>query len=321
MGIFFRFRDAELGFPLLREVIAQIVFNGFLGEGHGDIVGSVALGKADVMGFRQASAFKALEGRIFEGPEHFTGAVGTEVIEDHRIAVFHPRPFAHDDGLDKLIGNAFVVRSSDAFAVVFEDDAFAQSQGVIGQFQPFPAFIAVHGVVAAHDGSDAAHAFFFHGLLDFIEEFQSRGGQDIAAVEKGVERDVFHAFALCHFQQSDDMIDMAVDAAVGEETHEMHGLPCGSGMIHAFVEHGVFKENAVVDVFGDAGQILIDDAAGAHVHMTHFGVADLPFGETDGKAGSVEIAVAMMIPQAVEVGLLSRGNAVALHRLTVAETI
>ena len=117
------------------------------------------------------------------------------------------------------------------------------------------------------------------------------------------------------------MIDMAVDAAVGEESHEMHGFSCGRGMIHTFVEHGVFKENAVVDVFGNAGQILIDDASGAHVHMTHFGVADLPCGETDGKAGSIEVSVAMVIPQAVEVGLFRRGNAVALHRLTVAETI
>ena len=53
-------------------------------------------------------------------------------------------------------------------------------------------------------------------------------------------------------------------------------------------EGGVFEEFAVLDLFRDLGEVLIDDAARAHVEVADFGVAHLTVGQADGAAARAE---------------------------------
>ena len=65
--------------------------------------------------------------------------------------------------------------------------ALAVDERIIGVLEAVPALVAVHRVIAAHDGRDLADAeltALFHGLCDKIA---SRGRGRVAPVEEGVD--------------------------------------------------------------------------------------------------------------------------------------
>ena len=63
---------------------------------------------------------------------------------------------------------------------------------------------------------------------------------------------------------------VAVDAAGREQTEQMQGAVVRFAVVDRLVHRLVLEEIAVLDTLGDAGELLIYDAARAHV-----GVADL----------------------------------------------
>ena len=88
--------------------------------------------------------------------------------------------------------------------------------------------VAVHGDVhASAAGSDAVVESLGVELLEVLfkgEDIVERGGLgDVASVEKNVEADGFDAFLLRLFDHAFEVVDMAVDIAVGEEADEVHG--------------------------------------------------------------------------------------------------
>ena len=82
------------------------------------------------------------------------------------------------------------------------------------------------------------------------------------------------------------MRDMAVDAAVGHQAHEVDGAPVGHGAVDRLAQHGVARERAVLDRQVDPGELLVDDPAGADVEVPDLGVAHLPLGQPDGQPGA-----------------------------------
>ncbi|MNZ99418.1 hypothetical protein D3C78_1187410 [compost metagenome] len=61
----------------------------------------------------------------------------------------------------------------------------------------------------------------------------------------------------------------------------MHGLAGTCSLVHRACQHRVLEELAVANGLGDAGEVLVDDTAGAQVHVTDFGVAHLPVRQAD----------------------------------------
>ena len=60
--------------------------------------------------------------------------------------------------------------------------------------------------------------------------------------------------------------------------------------------HGLLKERHVFQLFVgdqeiDAGNVHMHDAPGADIHVAHFAVAHLPFGQPHERAGSVNQSV------------------------------
>ena len=73
------------------------------------------------------------------------------------------------------------------------------------------------------------------------------------------------------------MVDVAVYAAIGAKRKQMQGLVVCLCTMHRVQKRGIFKEVAILDGFGDAGQLLIHHAACADVQMPYLGIAHLPF--------------------------------------------
>ena len=80
-------------------------------------------------------------------------------------------------------------------------------------------------------------------------------------------------------QGGEDVIFVAVYAAIGEQAPDVYGFVIGDGFIDGCAIGRVFKEGAVGDVFVDARQLLPHHAPRAQRHVADFAVAELPFGQ------------------------------------------
>ena len=86
---------------------------------------------------------------------------------------------------------------------------------------------------------------------------------------------ILYAAALCQLQQRIQMLVVAVDAAVGEQADEMQCLTVRRSVLYCAQQGRIFKKAAVLDVFGDASELLIHDTACADVRVAHLAVAHL----------------------------------------------
>ena len=71
------------------------------------------------------------------------------------------------------------------------------------------------------------------------------------------------------------------------QTHQVDGLAGLDGGLHVLDQHRVLEHLAMVDGLGDGGQLLVHDAACAHVGVADLGVAHLAVGQADSHAGSI----------------------------------
>ena len=313
VGVFFGLGDAQLGEALFGQILAHdmgegLGLEGHLHVGHGDVV----LGEADVV-HRQAAqaALKAGEGVVDKGAGDLPRAVGAEVEEDHGVARRNPAALAGDGGDHELVGHAG--------GIAFFHDlhraalvALAVYEGGVGLFHPVPAVVAVHGVVAAGDGGDFAHAQLGELLLELLDVALAGIGRDVAAVHDGVHVQLGGAQVLCQVQQAEQMLDVAVHAARGEKAHQMDGFAALDGGLHGPHNGLVFADGAILDGFGDAGELLVHDAARTDVGVAHLAVAHLAVGQANVHAGGADGGVGAGGEQTVQVGGAGGHNGVAV---------
>ena len=100
--------------------------------------------------------------------------------------------------------------------------------------------------------------------------------------------------------------DVAVHAAVRDETHQVHGTIIGHRRVDLLGEHGVVVDRPVLDRQVDAREFLIDHTTGADVEVTHLGVAHLARRQAHGEPTRVECGVRELGHERVEVGCRCR---------------
>ena len=105
---------------------------------------------------------------------------------------------------------------------------------------------------------------------------------------------------------------MAVHAAVGQQAHQVQRLAVVLGVVHGLQQGLVLIHVAVLGGLGDAGQLLVDNAARADVGVAHFAVAHLAVRQAHVHAGGANLGVGVLGEDFVHVGMLRRGNGVAL---------
>ena len=92
-------------------------------------------------------------------------------------------------------------------------------------------------------------------------------------------------------------------------------------MLHGMVQRYIIEENPVVDGFGDASELLIDDASSADVEVTDFGVAHLALRQPHGQTARGELHVRIFGEDRVQVRRVCGGNGVPVGRRIEAETV
>ena len=323
--ILFRFSNAQLFFTKACKVFAQRIFHGLLGECDLNVfVFRIVHGEADVYGV-QKSRF-SLECRTLgnderilrEGARDLACTVGAEIEEDDGVAFFDERDgfavFGDIGGQDKFVRHACVIGSVQRGDRILRLNARSEREHVICLFDAIPVVVAVHRIVSAREGRKLAVAELFHFVEQLLYIVHGRGGRRVTAVQEGVDVSLGYAVALCHFKEGKQVRDVAVYAAVRQKPPQVQLFTVLCSVLHCLEKRGVLEEFAVLDLLGDLGKVLIDDAPRAHVEVSDLGIAHLSVGKSDGTSACSERCGRVFGTVFVDVLAAVKGNGVACAR-------
>ena len=184
-----------------------------------------------------------------------------------------------------------------------------------------PAIVAVHGVVTADQRGDATLAQLGKQGIEAFDGGLCAARGDVTAIQEGVQVDGFGTTLGGQLNHGRDVIFVAVDATFGQQPHDVHGLALAAGGIDGLAQRGILEEVTVTDLFGDAGQLLINHATGTDVDVANFGVTHLTIRQTDIHTGGGDQGVGIVGTQGVEVRSLGGSDGVELFLGAVAPTI
>ena len=109
------------------------------------------------------------------------------------------------------------------------------------------------------------------------------------------------------------MIEMGVDAAIGDESDEVEAF--ASGGRDRLPEDLVFGEGTVADGEVDASEFLIDDTAGTEVEVADLGISHLTLGEANLETAGLESAPRIIPVQTImDRGFCEEGGIALLFR-------
>ena len=263
---------------------------------------------------------------IHESGGQLPRAVSAEVHEHHRVAIDDRRAFAvfagdHRGG-DELVVLAARIRCRQrrgriqcAVLGVRVDDR------IPGAMQPVPALVAVHRVVAPSDAGDVRIAQRVAGRLQRGETGGGGFRRHVTTVEERMHRNPRHPGALGKIQHREDVALVAVHATGRQQSQYMQGAATGDGRRARGEQFGIGEKAAVVDRGIDPGQVLVDDAAGAEVHVPDFGIAHLPVRQADMAAGGFDQRVRLRRPQRAPVRQLGLRQRVVLRIVAMTPAI
>ena len=258
--------------------------------------------------------------------------VTPEVEEDHAVAVGNGSHRLAIPGNDE--GRQVLVDAAGLGPVGFngfpggsEHPALALDVGSPALFHHGPVgFVPVHGHLhPAAAGGDGVVATFgvqlSQGLFQHIHILQSGGGRHVTAVQQDVAVGFLHAFLVGLAQQGDQVMDIGMDVAVGQQAQEVHGL-AGQSVGHQVlpglggIERPVFNGLA-----HQLGALRINLAAAKGV-VAHLGVAHvIVAGQTDGGAVGFQVRMGAGGQQMIQRGGLGYRYRVAAAAVTFADTV
>ena len=115
---------------------------------------------------------------------------------------------------------------------------------------------------------------------------------------------------LGHAHQGKEVLNVGVDTPVAEQTEQVQGSALLLAGVHGPDIGVVLEEPALLDVQGDAGQVLEHHPAGADVGVAHLAVAHLAVGQAHVQAGSRQPAAGIFAKDPVQIRLPGRGDGV-----------
>ena len=285
MGVFLGLGDTQLFEALLRNPLAD-------GVGHVLLVEKdVQARELGVVGGHAAVVERhgvhSLGGhiRLRQHDGKLLGAVVAVVEEDHQVVrTDHADGLsgsvdAHD-GLDELVRNSLVVGFLHGLDHVRRLLADAVDQRVVSDFHPLPAFVAVHGVITADDRGHLARRCG-HVLFEVGDEALAAARVGVAAVHEAVHERIFDLIFGGDVAEFEKMLQRRVHAAVRHEAHEMHVHAVFLGVFERGFHLRVLHDRVVAAGAVDLHEVLINDAAGADIEVSHLRIAHLSVGQAD----------------------------------------
>ena len=321
VGVLLGLGNAELGHAQIGDIFAERVLQALRLEGNFYARnGSVILRHADVVDLR-LYALKAGELRINERTGDLTRTVGTEVCEDDRVVVFDGCALGYDNRNNELVGYAVCVGLLHRLVSGSSVLALAECDSVVCLLYTIPAVIAVHRVVTAGYGCNAADLDSVDLRLQAVDILDTGLRRRVTAVHEAVEANLAQTVAACQLEQREHMVNVGMHTAVRQQAENVQGGIEPLALVDCAHQGRVLEEISVLDGLGDAGQLLIYDAACADVGVANLGVAHLAVRQTNVQTGCADIGERVLGEDLIEIRLFSRLDGVALGLLAVAEAV
>ena len=92
----------------------------------------------------------------------------------------------------------------------------------------------------------------------------------------------------------------------------------GFAVVHGLYQRRILEEIPILNGFGNAGQFLIDDAAGPDIGMAHFRVAHLAIRKTDVHPGCTDISFGAHGRKTIHIRRIGCRNGVAVFGIIFA---
>ncbi|MNJ40673.1 hypothetical protein D3C77_355730 [compost metagenome] len=164
---------------------------------------------------------KALEIFIRKYVRQLNGPVRTEVQEHDRVTGLDESDrlimSIHDNGRhDELVKYRLLVGFRHGCNRISIFRAFAVYHGAIRFLNAIPTLVAIHCIVAALHRGDLAYSDFLNLRDKTLDEAFSAVRSHVAAIQERMNIDLVHLFLLREIKHSEQMVNMAVDTAVGE---------------------------------------------------------------------------------------------------------
>ncbi len=165
---------------------------------------------------RVRTAVELGERLLEEGAGQLASAIGAEVEEQADVALAHAmcRGVAHHGGSHELVVLAALVAASHGRLSVGRPLTAPVHEGVVGELDPIPARVSVHGEVAPHDGTETSHADVAQVLVDLGQVRGRAARRRVAPIEEGMHHEVAHALATGHLDARLEMPHVGVHSAV-----------------------------------------------------------------------------------------------------------
>lgn len=290
--VFLGFADGELFDVGLREKFAHGArdFGGADEEFCGDAEIAVVLHHADKQDVGSSNSVEFIEIFGFKSARQFDGAVASEIKEEDGVAVLDGANglfvLCDHKGWDVLVVEVGILgaRGGDGGGGARGLRAVTEHMGMPSHTDHFPVgFVAVHG--DEHAAAARGDAVVFSVGGEFVEEFfdafdvgQGALSGDVASVEQDVESYGEQVVAVGLMEEGFDVVDVAVDVAVGEQADEVQRGVVFLDVVHDFLPGGgsvVFgvEEGAGADGDVDSFCALVVDFPGAKGVVSDFGVA------------------------------------------------
>ena len=256
--------------------------------------------------------------------------VAAEVEVNHGIAVGNgtdrSRTVVGDDERGQVLVDRFCFSAErfHSFVSGLEISAFPGNVSFPALTDHIPVCaVAVHGDDhTAAAGSDPVvlterGEIFFKG----IDVVQSGSFGNVTTVQQSMDPDLFHAFFVRLFDHALEVVDVAVNIPIGEETDEVERAACLCGG-DQFLPGLTGKHLAAADGFGDQHGALGEDSAAAHGVVTDFTVAHVCIGgQTNGGAVGFERCHGHGVHELVEERSVGVQNGIAFFVLADPDTV
>ena len=165
---------------------------------------------------------------------------------------------------------------------------------IVGYFYTFPAFVAVHSIEAACKGGQLAARMVQAGL-QVRDELKSALRVGIAAIGKGMHSKVRHLVFCRKATEGLQVFDMGMHAAIADEAYEVQGFARGLSSLKSGKENGAAFQLTIANGNVDALQLLVYNAAGTKIQMTHLRIAHLPLWQAHGLTAGDQLGMRVLI--------------------------
>ena len=158
--------------------------------------------------------------------------------------------------------------------------------------------------------------------LQLTDVLGGGGGRNVTAVQQDMAVDLLDALGVGLTQQGDQVVDVGMDVAVGQQAQEVHGLALflgvgsqllpGLGLVDGAVLNGLADQLGTLGVDLTTAQSIVADLRVAHI---------LVAGQTDGGAVGLQPGVGAGCEQIVEGGGVGQLDSIAAAAVALADAV